>query len=119
MMIDVGRQRRRMHSADQSRCKSHLVRGFEIAQRVFDKQCPFGREATGLQQPLIAFALGFRSELRVFDIENAFEHIVELKAFQRPLGMAAAAIMSVPVLLLFAFAQRYFISGVGISGLKL
>jgi multiple sugar transport system permease protein len=33
--------------------------------------------------------------------------------------MAAAAIMSIPVLLLFAFAQRYFISGVVMSGLKL
>ena len=33
--------------------------------------------------------------------------------------MAAAAIMSIPVLALFAFAQRYFISGVVMSGLKL
>lgn len=33
--------------------------------------------------------------------------------------MAAAAIMSIPVLMLFAFAQRYFISGVVMSGLKL
>lgn len=33
--------------------------------------------------------------------------------------MAAAAVMSIPVLLLFAFAQRYFISGVVMSGLKL
>ena len=33
--------------------------------------------------------------------------------------MAAAAIMSIPVLTLFAFAQRYFISGVVMSGLKL
>ena len=33
--------------------------------------------------------------------------------------MAAAAIMTIPVLLLFAVAQRYFISGVVMSGLKL
>lgn len=33
--------------------------------------------------------------------------------------MAAAAVMTIPVLLLFAFAQRYFISGVVLSGLKL
>jgi len=33
--------------------------------------------------------------------------------------MAAAAIMSVPVLALFAVAQRYFIAGVVMSGLKL
>lgn len=33
--------------------------------------------------------------------------------------MASAAIMTVPVLTLFAFAQRYFISGVVLSGLKL
>jgi len=33
--------------------------------------------------------------------------------------MAAAAIMSIPVLALFAVAQRYFISGVVMSGLKL
>ncbi len=32
--------------------------------------------------------------------------------------MASAAIMTVPVLLLFALAQRYFISGVVLSGLK-
>ena len=33
--------------------------------------------------------------------------------------MAAAAIMTIPVLILFAAAQRYFISGVVLSGLKL
>lgn len=33
--------------------------------------------------------------------------------------MASAAIMTVPVLMLFAFAQRYFISGVVLSGLKI
>ena len=33
--------------------------------------------------------------------------------------MAAAAIMTIPVITLFAFAQRYFISGVVLSGLKL
>jgi ABC-type glycerol-3-phosphate transport system permease component len=33
--------------------------------------------------------------------------------------MAAAAMMSLPVLILFAVAQRYFISGVVMSGLKL
>lgn len=33
--------------------------------------------------------------------------------------MAAAAIMTIPVLVLFAAAQRYFISGVVLSGLKL
>jgi multiple sugar transport system permease protein len=33
--------------------------------------------------------------------------------------MAAAAVMSLPVLFLFAVAQRYFISGVVMSGLKL
>jgi ABC-type glycerol-3-phosphate transport system permease component len=32
--------------------------------------------------------------------------------------MASAAIMTLPVLLLFAVAQRYFISGVVMSGLK-
>nr|HMN30401.1 carbohydrate ABC transporter permease [Caldilineaceae bacterium] len=33
--------------------------------------------------------------------------------------MAASAMLTVPVLLLFAVAQRYFISGVVMSGLKL
>ncbi|NJN83894.1 MAG: carbohydrate ABC transporter permease [Caldilineaceae bacterium] len=33
--------------------------------------------------------------------------------------MAAAAIMTIPVLILFASAQRYFISGVVLSGLKI
>src|SRR5690606_30788650 len=33
--------------------------------------------------------------------------------------MAAATMMTAPVLILFAFAQRYFISGVVMSGLKL
>jgi multiple sugar transport system permease protein len=33
--------------------------------------------------------------------------------------MAAAAVMTIPVLTLFAMAQRYFISGVVMSGLKL
>jgi ABC-type glycerol-3-phosphate transport system permease component len=32
--------------------------------------------------------------------------------------MASAAIMTIPVLALFAVAQRYFISGVVLSGLK-
>jgi multiple sugar transport system permease protein len=32
--------------------------------------------------------------------------------------MASAAIMTIPVLILFAAAQRYFISGVVLSGLK-
>ena len=32
--------------------------------------------------------------------------------------MAAAAIMTVPVMILFVAAQRYFISGVVLSGLK-
>ena len=33
--------------------------------------------------------------------------------------MAGAAIMTIPVLALFAAAQRYFVSGVVMSGLKL
>jgi multiple sugar transport system permease protein len=33
--------------------------------------------------------------------------------------MASAAIMTIPVLLLFAVAQRYFVSGVVLSGLKI
>jgi multiple sugar transport system permease protein len=33
--------------------------------------------------------------------------------------MAAAAIMTIPVLILFALAQKYFVSGVVMSGLKL
>jgi multiple sugar transport system permease protein len=33
--------------------------------------------------------------------------------------MAGAAIMTIPVLVLFALAQRYFVSGVVMSGLKL
>ncbi|MDE0197909.1 MAG: hypothetical protein OXK78_06930, partial [Caldilineaceae bacterium] len=33
--------------------------------------------------------------------------------------MAAAAIMTVPVITLFAAAQRYFIQGVVLSGLKI
>ena len=33
--------------------------------------------------------------------------------------MAAAAMMTLPVLLLFTLAQRYFVSGVVMSGLKL
>lgn len=33
--------------------------------------------------------------------------------------MAAAAMMTLPVIVLFAFAQRYFISGVVLSGLKI
>jgi len=33
--------------------------------------------------------------------------------------MAAAAVMTVPVITLFAFAQRYFISGVVLTGLKI
>ena len=33
--------------------------------------------------------------------------------------MAAAAIMTIPVLVLFAVAQRYFVSGIVMTGLKL
>lgn len=60
--------------------------------------------------------------------QNLFTAAVGLRFFQYlPLEtqdprdhllMAAAAIMTVPVLTLFALAQRYFISGVVLSGLK-
>ena len=45
-----------------------------------------------------------------------------LKGFagdQINLLMAAAAIMTLPVLALFAAAQRYFVSGIVMTGLKL
>lgn len=60
--------------------------------------------------------------------QNLFTAAVGLRFFQYlPLEtqdprdhllMAAAAIMTIPVLTLFALAQRYFISGVVLSGLK-
>jgi len=33
--------------------------------------------------------------------------------------MAAAAVMTLPIIVLFAAAQRYFIQGVVLSGLKI
>ena len=49
-----------------------------------------------------------------------FQHIpLETTDPRDHLLMAAAAMMTIPVLMLFAAAQRYFISGVVLSGLKL
>jgi multiple sugar transport system permease protein len=49
-----------------------------------------------------------------------FQHLpMETTEPREHLLMAAAAIMTVPVLLLFAVAQRYFIQGVVLSGLKI
>jgi multiple sugar transport system permease protein len=49
-----------------------------------------------------------------------FQHLpMETTEPREHLLMAAAAIMTVPVLILFAAAQRYFIQGVVLSGLKI
>lgn len=62
------------------------------------------------RQPLYTAAVGLRY----------FQYIpLETQDPRDHLLMAAAAIMTIPVVLLFAFAQRYFISGVVLSGLKL
>lgn len=62
------------------------------------------------RQPLYTAAVGLRY----------FQYIpLETSDPRDHLLMASAAIMTVPVLILFAAAQRYFISGVVMSGLKL
>ena len=62
------------------------------------------------RQPLYTAAVGMRY----------FQYIpMETNDPRDHLLMAAAAVMTIPVLLLFASAQRYFISGVVLSGLKL
>lgn len=62
------------------------------------------------RQPLYTAAVGLRY----------FQYIPLETADPRDhLLMASAAIMTIPVLILFAAAQRYFISGVVMSGLKL
>ena len=62
------------------------------------------------RQPLYTAAIGLRY----------FQYIpMETNDPRDHLLMAAAAIMTIPVIALFAFAQRYFISGVVLSGLKL
>jgi len=62
------------------------------------------------RQPLYTAAVGLRY----------FQYIpLETTDPRDHLLMASAAIMTVPVLILFAAAQRYFISGVVMSGLKL
>ncbi|HRW03666.1 MAG TPA: carbohydrate ABC transporter permease [Caldilineaceae bacterium] len=62
------------------------------------------------RQPLYTAAIGLRY----------FQYIpMETNDPRDHLLMAAAAIMTIPVIALFAVAQRYFISGVVLSGLKL
>lgn len=62
------------------------------------------------RQPLYTAAIGLRY----------FQYIpMETTDPRDHLLMAAAAIMTIPVIALFAVAQRYFISGVVLSGLKL
>lgn len=62
------------------------------------------------RQPLYTAAIGLRY----------FQYIpLETNDPRDHLLMAAAAVMTVPVIALFAVAQRYFISGVVMSGLKL
>lgn len=62
------------------------------------------------RQPLYTAAVGMRY----------FQYIpLETNDPRDHLLMAAAAIMTIPVIALFAVAQRYFISGVVLSGLKL
>ncbi|MCB0087585.1 MAG: carbohydrate ABC transporter permease [Caldilineaceae bacterium] len=62
------------------------------------------------RQPLYTAAVGLRY----------FQYIpLETNDPRDHLLMAAAAIMTIPVIALFAAAQRYFISGVVLSGLKL
>ena len=62
------------------------------------------------RQPLYTAAIGMRY----------FQYIpMETNDPRDHLLMAAAAVMTLPVLVLFAAAQRYFISGVVLSGLKL
>nr|AGC72823.1 N-Acetyl-D-glucosamine ABC transport system, permease protein 2 [uncultured bacterium A1Q1_fos_485] len=62
------------------------------------------------RQPLYTAAVGLRY----------FQYIpLETNDPRDHLLMASAAIMTIPVLILFAAAQRYFISGVVMSGLKL
>lgn len=62
------------------------------------------------RQPLYTAAVGMRY----------FQYIpLETTDPRDHLLMAAAAIMTIPVLVLFAAAQRYFISGVVLSGLKI
>jgi ABC-type glycerol-3-phosphate transport system permease component len=62
------------------------------------------------RQPLYTAAVGLRY----------FQYIpLETNDPRDHLLMAAAAIMTIPVIALFAVAQRYFISGVVLSGLKL
>ena len=61
--------------------------------------------------------------------QTLYTAVVSLRTFQTmlletndprdPLLMAGAAIMTIPVLALFVAAQRYFVSGVVMSGLKL
>jgi len=61
--------------------------------------------------------------------QTLYTAVVGLRTFQTmlletndprdPLLMAGAAIMTIPVLALFVAAQRYFVSGVVMSGLKL
>jgi multiple sugar transport system permease protein len=63
-----------------------------------------------------------RSKLFTAAIGIRYFKVLPLDAGQEPrdhLLMAAAAVMTLPVLALFAIAQRYFVSGIVMTGLKL
>lgn len=62
------------------------------------------------RQPLYTAAVGMRYfQFIPMETTDPRDHLL----------MAAAAVMTIPVLILFASAQRYFISGVVMSGLKI
>ncbi len=62
------------------------------------------------RQPLYTAAIGLRYfQFIPMETSDPRDHLL----------MAAAAVMTIPVIALFAVAQRYFISGVVMSGLKL
>lgn len=62
------------------------------------------------RQPLYTAAIGLRYfQFIPMETADPRDHLL----------MAAAAVMTIPVIALFAVAQRYFISGVVMSGLKL
>ncbi|SFG61673.1 multiple sugar transport system permease protein [Actinopolymorpha cephalotaxi] len=59
-------------------------------------------------------------EHRTLELGLAYFH-ASSSAFQQPnwpLMMAASVVVLLPVLLVYVFAQRYFVAGIALSGVK-
>ena len=67
---------------------------------------------------LVAVACGRRSDERTYTLSMGLQRFVSQHGAEWAMLMAASTIMTVPIIVLFFFAQRTFIQGISTTGLK-